>query len=87
VAWLYVWLKSDAGDRRIPLSLGTSMLVPLLFPIGIPYYYFRTYTTRTAILRIGLATLFAAACIAAVWLGSTLAFNYYAIWTNQPGTP
>ena len=42
VVLLYFWCKADATDRRLALPLSTSMLVPLLFPIGIPYYYLRT---------------------------------------------
>lgn len=79
---LYSWIKADANDRSIPLSLGTSILVPLLFPIGIPYYYLRTYATRSALLHIGLAVLFVGACIATARLGAELTFEYYAVWTN-----
>jgi hypothetical protein len=86
VALLYFWCKADAKDRQVVIPVTTSVLVPLLFPIGIPYYFLRTYSTRPAILHIGWAVIFVASCVAAFWLGHMLTFDYYAIWTNHPRT-
>jgi hypothetical protein len=86
VGLLYLWCRADAQGRRVRISVITSVLVPLLFPVSIPYYYLRTYPARSAFLHIGLAGAFIALCVAAFWLGHTLAFDYYAIWTNHPRT-
>jgi hypothetical protein len=79
---IYMWRRSDSKEREVRLSLVPSVLVPALFPVGIPYYFFRTYSLRPALAHVGLAVLFAAICFAALWLGDRLSFNYYAVWTN-----
>jgi F0F1-type ATP synthase assembly protein I len=73
---LYFWCKADAKDRHVNLPLLPSVLVPLLFPIGVPYYFLRTYARRRALLHIGLAVIFAAACLAVAKLTYMLAFYY-----------
>ena len=73
---LYFWCKADAKDRHVDLPLLPSVLVPLLFPIGVPYYFLRTYARRRALLHIGLAVIFAAACFAVARLTYMLAFYY-----------
>src|SRR5215831_3514970 len=50
VVLLYIWCRVDAKDRRVTLPPGAVILVPLLFPIGVPYYYWRTYARRAAIM-------------------------------------
>jgi hypothetical protein len=82
VVLLYMWFKADSVERRVHLPMWASFLVPATFPIGIPYYYFRTYPLRPALVHVGLAACFAAICVAALWVGDRLAFNYYAVWTN-----
>jgi hypothetical protein len=84
VGLLYFWCRADAKGRQLAITVTTSILVPLLFPIGVPFYYLRTYPTRSALIHIGLAVIFVALCVAAFWLGRTLMFDYYAIWTNHP---
>ena len=86
VALLFFWFEAESSDKRPTLPRRMSILAPLLFPIGIPYYFLRTYPTRSAVLRIGLAAVFAVACIAAIRLGSALTWEYYAVWTNNPRT-
>ena len=73
---LYLWCRSDAKERRIDLPIATSILVPLFFPIGIPYYFFHTYDTRRALLRIASAAIFSIGCIIAAMLASRLTENY-----------
>jgi hypothetical protein len=80
---LFMWCVVDAKERRIHRPFGWAMFVSLLFPIGVPTYFARTYSARPAIVRISLATLFVTACIAAMWVGNWFAFNYYAVWTNN----
>ena len=65
VGLLYLWCRADAKDRRVALPLSTFVWVPLLFPLGVPYYYFRTYPARSAILHIGLSGIFIAICVTA----------------------
>jgi hypothetical protein len=86
VGLLYLWCREDAKDRVVTPPFAISILVPVLFPIGVPYYYWPTYPSRSAFLHVGLAVLFLAACAAAFWLGRRLVFDYYAIWTNHPHT-
>ena len=84
VGLLYFWCRADAEDRGVKIPVAISILEPLLFPVGVPSYYFRTYPARSAFLHIGMAGIFIALCVAAIWLGHTLAYDYYAIWTNHP---
>src|SRR5687767_3107743 len=69
---LYMWCKADSGERRIDLPTWASLVVPATFPVGIPYYYFRTYPLRSALVHIGLAAFFGVICAAAMWLGDRL---------------
>jgi hypothetical protein len=80
---IHMWRRSDSKERDVSLSLVPAVLVPAIFPVGIPYYFFRTYPFRPALAHFGLAVLFAAICFAALWLGDILVFNYYAVWTND----
>lgn len=73
---LYLWCKADAKDRHVDLPFFQALLVPLLFPIGVPYYFLRTYPRRRALLHIGVAVIFAAACLAAAKLSYMLAFCF-----------
>jgi hypothetical protein len=86
VGLLYLWCKADAKDRRVRIPVATSILVPLFFPIGVPYYYLRTYPTRTAFQHIGMAVVFTACCIGAILLGQKLVEDYIFIWTNHQRT-
>jgi hypothetical protein len=80
---IYLWLRADARYRQAVLPPWLSIAAPIVFPIGVPFYYFRTNRVYTAFFRIGLLLLFAGACFATLWLGTKLAFNYYAVWTNK----
>ena len=80
---LFVWCVVDAKEREVQRPLLWAVFVSLLFPIGVLSYFARTYPVRPAIVRIGLAALFVAACIAAMWVGKWFALSYYAVWTNQ----
>jgi hypothetical protein len=71
---LYLWCKADAKDRHVDLPFFHALLVSLLFPIGVPYYFLRTYSRRRALLHIGLAVIFAGACLAAAKLSYMLTF-------------
>src|SRR4051812_43158081 len=46
VILLYLWCRADARVRQVNLPLPLSVLVPLLFPVGVPYYFWRTYGRR-----------------------------------------
>ena len=73
---LYLWCKADAKDRHVDLPFFPSVLVPLLFPIGVPYYFLRTYARRRVLFHIGLAVIFAVACLAVAKVTYMLAFCY-----------
>ena len=80
---IFIWCRIDANQRKVRLSFGGSMLVTLFFPIGVPYYFFRTYSRRLALVRSGQFLAFIAACVVALWLGNELTRRYYAVWTNN----
>ncbi len=73
---LHLWCKADAKDRHVDLQFFPSVLVALLFPIGVPYYFLRTYPRRLALLHIGLAVMFAAACLAVAKVTYMLVFYH-----------
>lgn len=77
IVLLSVWCRVDAKNRRVKPPLGAVLVVPLLFPIGVPYYYWRTYPRHAAFVHIGLFVIFAAACVAALWIGRRIAFQYF----------
>jgi hypothetical protein len=79
---LYFWSRTDAKLRGISLPAVATFIVPLLFPIGVPYYFLRTYQVRPAVVRIGLSAAFVGACIATQIASGGLVWNYYAVWTN-----
>jgi hypothetical protein len=76
VILLYLWCRADAKDRQVALPLIASVLVPLLFPVGVPYYFLRTYSRRRALLHIGLAVAFAAVCLSVARITGQVAFYY-----------
>jgi len=76
VIFVYLWCRADAKDRQVGLPLLASVLVPLLFPLGVPYYFLRTYPRRRAWLHIGMALLFAVACVAVARITAGIAFYY-----------
>jgi hypothetical protein len=77
---LYLWLRADIAERQAELPYLSVVLLPLVFPVGVPYYYWRTLPLRAAILNIGLALVYAGVCIAALWLGRMLGFEYNTVW-------
>jgi hypothetical protein len=83
---LYIWCRVDAKDRHVELPFGASTLVAFLFPIGVSYYFFKTYPRRRALIQIALAAAFISACIAASWIGNRVAFCHYAFWTDPLAT-
>jgi hypothetical protein len=76
VGLLYGWCRADAKCRQLAIPAIEFLLVPLLFPVGIPYYYLHTYPLRAALLHIGGAAVFVLSCVAAFWLGLTLPRSY-----------
>jgi hypothetical protein len=76
VILLYLWFRADARYRKVDPPLILSVLVPLLFPVGVPYYFLRTYSRRRALLHIGLAVAFALACLSVANITGLMAFYY-----------
>ena len=76
VILLYFWCKSDAKDRQLDLPILTSLLVPLFFPVGIPYYFLRIHDTRAALRRIAFAAFFVVGCVIAGTLAVGITNNY-----------
>ena len=86
VGFIYCWCRADAKSRHLVIPVATSLFVPLLFPLGVPYYYLHTYPTRRAFAHIGMFLIFVASCVVVLWAGHMVAFDYYAIWTNHPAS-
>ena len=80
---IFIWCRVDSSQRMVRLPFGVSVLVTFLFPIGVPYYFFRIYSRRLALIRTGQFLVFAAACVGALWLGHEFVYRYYAVWTNR----
>ena len=83
---LYGWCRADAKYRHLAIPAVEFVLVALLFPIGVPYYYLNTYPRGAALLHIAGAAAFVLSCVAAFWLGHVLVMEYFAVWTNQSST-
>ena len=80
VILLYFWCKSDAKHQQVDLPILTSLLVPLFFPVGIPYYFFRIHDARGALRRIASAAAFLVGCVIVGGLAVRLTDNYP--WTG-----
>jgi hypothetical protein len=74
---LFLWCRADATDRRIQIPSAVSVLVSLLFPIGVPYYFFRTYPLNRALVHIGWAVAFVVICIGTTLLLGMPALRYF----------
>lgn len=59
---LFAWCKAHAARiGRIP-PVGAPLLVALLTPVGVPYYFFRTFDWRRASVAVLKALLFFIGC-------------------------
>ena len=72
---LYLWCKADARWRNVAVPSGASVLVPMVALIGVPYYFFRTYTFARALLHTAFAVTFAIALSSAIWVGKTIVYH------------
>ncbi len=54
---LFTWCKSDVAERNINSPPGATVLVGLLAPVGVPYYFFRALPWQKATVAIVLALL------------------------------
>ena len=54
---LFMWCKSDMAERNIVGPAGATVLVGLLAPIGVPYYFFRALPWRAATVATSVALL------------------------------
>jgi len=52
---LFMWCKADIAERRIDTPPGAAVLVGLLAPIGVPYYFFRALRWQKAAVATVLA--------------------------------
>ena len=77
VVLLFVWCIVDARNRHVKRPLGAAILVALVFPVGVPYYYWRTYARRAAVVHIGLFVIFAVACFATLRFARMIAGFYF----------
>jgi hypothetical protein len=50
------------------------LLVPFVVPIGLAYYFCKTYAATKSPLRLVLAVVYAVALNTAVWLGSVVVY-------------
>ena len=72
---LYLWCKTDARNRGIEVPPGASLLVGMLSPIGVPYYYFRILSVRNALLHLIFAACYLEFLNVSVTLGWNLAVH------------
>ena len=74
---LFAWCKEHATARGIKPPTGAAVLCALIAPIGLPYYFFRSYPWRRALRSLGKALLILLLCIflyaGGLYVGSLLA--------------
>lgn len=54
---LFMWCKADTAERSIDSPPGATVLVGLLAPLGVPYYFFRALPWQKAAVATTLALL------------------------------
>ena len=52
---LFMWCKADISERNIEGPAGATVLVGLLAPVGVPYYFFRALPRRSATVATSVA--------------------------------
>lgn len=73
---LFAWCKSHAMANGVsPLPAGSPLLVAVLAPVGVPYYLFRAFPWRRALLGTGFALGFAAVCVLLAMGGQLVALR------------
>ncbi|MGO4223676.1 hypothetical protein AB4Y64_17715 [Lysobacter sp. TAF61] len=74
---LFAWCKAHASERGVPAPTGAPLLVALLAPVGLPYYFFRSFTWRRASVGLAKALLVFMGCcvlyVGGMYVGSRLA--------------
>ena len=60
---LFAWCKSHAATLGVVPPMGAPLLVGLIAPVGIPYYFFLAFSWRRALLAMGKTLLFAVFCV------------------------
>jgi hypothetical protein len=79
---VFFWAVADSKRRKSSFSYISLSVVAILFPVGVPYYFLKTYGRRAALLHVFMFAIFASACLACGWIGHSLTHRYYAVWTN-----
>jgi hypothetical protein len=69
---LFTWCKLDAAERGVVAPPAAALLVGAFAPIGVPYYFLRTMSLRSATYAIGKALLFYLALGVAIVVGKYL---------------
>ena len=54
---LLAWCKAHASVAGITTPTGARLAVALLPPVGLPYYFFRAFPWRPALIKLGKALL------------------------------
>jgi hypothetical protein len=54
---LFAWCKTHASVRGMSPPPGAPLLVALIAPIGLPYYFFRAFQWRIALAALGKSVL------------------------------
>lgn len=60
---LFAWCKAHASSRGVKPPTGAAVLSAVVPPIGLPYYFFRSYAWRRALLSLGKALLIFLLCV------------------------
>ena len=59
---LFAWCKAHASTQGISPSFGAPILVALLAPVGLVYYFFRAFPWRSALASMGKSLLVFLVC-------------------------
>lgn len=84
LVFIFLWCRADAKFRKIRIRVRIAALIAVLFPVGVPFYFLRTYALGRAIAHIGLSVVFVASCVAAMSLTTRFVYrplSYFAIAT------
>lgn len=72
--FLYLWVGADAAEQAVRMPPGTTLLVPFIAIVGVPYYLIRTRPRGVALWQVPLAIAFAMSLNFLSWGGQLLVY-------------
>ena len=67
---LFAWCRAHAVTHGVELPKGARLLVALLPPVGLPYYFFRAFPARVAATKTAKAVPVLGACALLLAVGT-----------------